>query len=32
VKLPVKVPPEIVHNEEVKRPDGEEERLHVVPA
>lgn len=33
VKLPVKVPPEIEHvGVEEKRPDGVEDRLHVVPA
>ena len=31
VKLPVNMPPEILHEEESKRPEGEVERLHVVP-
>ena len=33
MKLPVNVPPEIEHvGVEEKRPDGVEDRLHVVPA
>jgi hypothetical protein len=32
MKLPVNTPPEIVHKEESKRPDGEDVRLHVVPS
>jgi hypothetical protein len=31
VKPPLNVPPEIVHDAEVKRPDGEADRVHVVP-
>jgi hypothetical protein len=32
VKLPLNVPEDIVHVEEVKRSDGEDAREHVVPA
>jgi hypothetical protein len=32
VKLPVNVPLETEHDEVVKRPDGVDERVHVVPA
>jgi hypothetical protein len=31
VKLPVIVPAEIEHDDEVKRPDGEDDRVHEVP-
>jgi hypothetical protein len=32
VKPPETVPPEIAHDEEVKRPPGDEDRIHEVPA
>jgi hypothetical protein len=32
VKPPVSVPPEIAHDDEVKRPPGDEDRRHEVPA
>ena len=31
MKPPVSVPPEIEHDDERKRPDGEDDTVHVVP-
>ena len=31
MKPPLRVPPEMEHDDDVKRPDGEDDRLHVVP-